>query len=123
MTTWINIKPSRGRERKTTFRVIRSRGKDGKHAAVIFPIKPGDLPTRNVSIMYHGRSALAYRFHAAGQFRARDGGKQKSVMVVIPAGFVPRIPFGTTECTVTRDGDLYVLDLSQFDGVAQESAE
>lgn len=53
---------------------------------------------------------IALRFHEFGSFCVRNTSRESATKrIVVPASIVERIPFGLTEVTVSKDGDLTVL--------------
>ena len=98
------------------------RGRTGRKAAVL--VLPDQMATAERCDIYeNGHRFLAFQQHDDGFFSvisASSGGKVKHVTV--PAKYAHRIPYGTTDVTLTRDGDMLVLDLDQLPRPAADMA-
>lgn len=87
-----------------------SRSKAAPHAAYLtLPALDDNSPGR--FDVYESNDCLGFHFIKSGAYKLY--GPQKRLF--IPKGFVPRFPFGTVPCDVVRNGEMWVLDLKQFD--------
>lgn len=79
-------------------------------------ILPRDYVTGKRATFYSdGNGKLAVQMADEGDYMVFSGGKGSLQMrVTIPAEYRDRIPFGTTDVTLTRDGDMWVLDLNSI---------
>ncbi len=88
-----------------------------KSACLVMP--PHLVSAAQVNIYSDGNGKLAYSFDDRGEYKVRLlSSASKSVRLSVPYNLSDRIPYGTTDAVLTRDGDMWVLDLSQFDGRA-----
>lgn len=113
---WTKVEKTRrglgaGMAPRTSFAV--RRGRTG-HQAATFIIPEGEVHGSRASIYSDGNGKLAFRISDKGDFSAFKGKNQRVAQVSIPARMASRIPFGTHDAEVTRDGDMLVLDLTQF---------
>lgn len=68
--------------------------------------------------MYVDGSRISFEFCADGQRKiAASARTSKYRKMHIPSRLFPSLDFGTTDCVVTRDGNLLVIDLAQFDAL------
>lgn len=61
--------------------------------------------------IYESHDFLGLHFVKNGTHKLYEAQKR----VTIPKRFALRFPFGTTPCEVTRNGEMWVLDLKQFE--------
>lgn len=119
---WTKVKPNRGNpnlkpnNKRVTFAVMRNRS----HAKPAFLIIPEGMAPGPRASVYHDGDRLAFAFGQRGDYKVGAAGAGKAFKVTIPSQFADRIPYGTTDVTPTRDGDMLVLDLSAI-GQAQSS--
>ena len=119
---WTTLKPKCGGTERKTFAV--RRGKTSPRTAV-FVVPPGAASGMrvNISVDHSGRR-LGFTFSPTGSFvHYRSYQRTKTGFVSIPAQFVAFIPLGTTEASVTYEGDMIVLDLTQFADAVAAAAE
>jgi hypothetical protein len=101
-----------GREPRTKPAVSRTRT-GGKAATLILPKSYVNGPRANV--YSDGNGKLAFALGEKGEFAVwTNGGKTSTSKVTIPTRFADRIPYGVTDVSLTIDGDMLVLDLSQL---------
>lgn len=91
---------------------VRRLKSDPRGVALIFPAEFMPEPTCNV--YSDGNGKLAFEPALGGTYKvSKDfGALSRCRRVAIPSIFADRIPFGTTEVTLARDGHLHVLDLN-----------
>ena len=88
-----------------------------KSAALIMPA--GFVTAKRADIYSDGNGKTAYAFNDGGEYAVYATTRgSKCVKVVIHSSLTDRIPYGTTDAVLTRDGDMWVLDVSQFDSLA-----
>lgn len=104
--------------------VVKRRGVNGRKTPAVTRVKGGhkvaflSLPVEYVAgpradILSDGNGSLAFRLSDRGAFSVyRPNACSTISRVAIPASWAPRIPFGTTDVHLERDGDLLVLDLN-----------
>jgi hypothetical protein len=99
-----------GKEPRATFAVVRNRsGHRGAMLLIPARAKSGDKAT----IYSDGNGKLAFAFGDKGDYSVfRRGPTATSYAVTIPSQHQDRIPFGVTEVSLAKDGDMLVLDLS-----------
>lgn len=102
--------PISPREARTSFAV--ARGRSGHQAATL--IVPGDMVSAERANIYSdGNGKLAFHMCEGGAFKvSMTSPAAKTRKIAIPADKASRIPFGTTDVQMTRDGDMWVLDLN-----------
>lgn len=117
MTTWKMIEKHGGRRQhrrdmeRTTPAVQRNFGAKASH--LIIPV--GMTAFKSANIYSDGNGRLAFHFCEGGAYRiASCGPVSKCLRVTIPSAHTSRIPAGTTDAVLTRDGDMHVLDTAQF---------
>ncbi len=100
----------RAKPARTSFAV--SRGRSGHQAAsLVIPADAVSGPRAN--IYSDGNGKLAFHMGESGSFAVSiTGPKARSRKIAIPSTHAHRIPFGTTEVSMQREGDMWVLDLS-----------
>lgn len=123
MTTWTKLSKARhttkGRDKKLTPVVRRYASGDSKLC-----VPSGTTPFSSVNIYSDGNGRLAFHFCDGGEYAVFKSNKTSlQQMIQIPAEFVGRLPFGTTDVTLTREGDFYVLDLNQIQTPELQAAE
>lgn len=114
MTDWTPINSKSGKQKRQTPAVYRGQGQS-QAAQIIFPEKLHGGAV-GVDVFTDGNGRIAFRLNNGGSRKvwARSANASDRV-ATIPAEFRDRIPFGLTDVHLDRDGDMLVLDLSQFD--------
>jgi hypothetical protein len=119
MATWKKITRKRfaGKASRTEFAVSRSRT-GTQNATLIIPGCAG-IEDERANVYSDGNGKLAFHFAGDGVFKVTKGSSAAtSCRVSIPKDYAERIPFGVNDVSLTRDGDMYVLDLTQIGGGA-----
>lgn len=115
---WTKITNSRGMGIARASRDVPAvmRGRTGAKAAYL--VMPSHLVSAaRANIYSDGNGKLAYSFDDRGEYKVNLFSRNsKSVKLSVPYNLSDRIPYGTTDAVLTRDSDMWVLDLSQFDG-------
>lgn len=83
-------------------------------ATLVFP--EGWVTSEKCDIYSDGSGRLAYRPCKAGAYKVRKNYKagSRASFVTIPSEFIDRIPYGTTDVTLTSEGGMFVLDLNSI---------
>lgn len=104
-----------GRAPRTTTAVRKNRTQDN----AAFLLLPADMAAGKMATVYtNGGDKIAFSIGERGDFKIGNANKRGTLKtVVIPRALADRIPYGTRDCTTTRDGDMIVLDLAQFDAL------
>lgn len=115
MTKWTKVKPTsniKGRAARSCFGVQRNRS--GSKVASL--IVPANVPTgERASVYSDGNGRLAFSTKDTGEYKVGNTAKgAKARKITIPGQYADLIPYGTRDAEVTFDGDMMVLDLSQF---------
>lgn len=101
-----------GKEARKTPAVSRSRS-GAKIASLILP--SGFVTAARADIYSDGNGKIAYAFSERGEYSVyTPTAKAKTLRVSIPKSVAGHIPYGTTDAVLTADGDMWVLDVSQF---------
>lgn len=112
MTTWTKVNRRtnfKGRDPRKTFGVSNMNGN------LRFLVPEGQTHANAANIFTDGNGRIAYQFSDDGTYKAykaKNGQRQKTF--TIPSEYADRIPAGTRDAKVERDGEMFVLDLSQF---------
>lgn len=113
MTKWTKIKPKNtinGRAPRTTPGVARSRS-GSRAAKVILP--PNYVFGERADVYSDGNGKLAFSMGERGAYVvAKSNNSRLARTIIIPSGYAHLIPYGTMDCELTRDGDMWVLDTS-----------
>ena len=105
-----------GRAAREVPAVMRART-GAKRACLVMPSHL--VSAARANIYSDGNGKLAYSFDDRGEYNVHLSSRNsKSFRLSVPYNLYDRIPYGTTDAVLTRDGDMWVLDLSQFDGRA-----
>lgn len=121
---WEKYIPSQGgvagRRARDTPAVRRGRTQ-GRNASLILPedMRRAD----KVDVFLSGDRFIGFHMHPGGKFKviSKNGAKaSRSLKINIPKHLAHRIPYGTTNVTLGRDGDKLVLDLDQLPRPATE---
>lgn len=81
------------------------------------------FPADRCDVMEDGNGRLAFAPSTHGTYAVYPLGKaSKQRAVTIPGPFKAAIPFGTTDVELSKDGEMYILDLNAL-GAHQEAAE
>lgn len=117
MPAWTKVKPVKtitGRDPRKTFGVRRNRS-GSRSAALLLPSHIEVPENARASVYSDGNGRIAFAVGASGEYKViRAKGAEKSSKLTIPSQYAERIPYGTRDAEVTFDGDMMVLDLSQF---------
>lgn len=115
---WTKVKKNAGNPgnpgggAKSGFRVHRQRT---HQRGAILLVPEGKTTGMRATVYSDGNGKLAFSFGDQGDFAVfRPSKSAKSHAVTIPATHNSRIPFGTTDVTLTQDGDMWVLDLNSL---------
>lgn len=113
---WTKIKKATGTGNKRAPRDVPavSRARTGSKNAVL--VLPAPMVTAERCDIYSdGNGKLAFAQGRKGEYRVFKPSPNAACRAVsIPATMAHRIPYGTTDAVLTRDGDMLVLDLNQF---------
>lgn len=117
MTVWTKIERKRGGPRRMEPCTYRTRS--GRRTAHLF--LPVEMVTADrVDLYSDGAGRLAFHMHDNGARAVFQAAKEKKRRrITIPKPHSEALPFGTHVCELTRDGDMLVLDLKQFEGVGK----
>ena len=115
---WTKVINIRGRDARKSFAVCNI-----KSGPVLLVIPQNAITTQKVDIFESG-TRLAFKPTENGEFSVFHTPKgAKSKRVTIPRHLKAHFPIGTTNAEMTRDGDMWVLDMAQFsDAVAAQRA-
>lgn len=112
-------KLSKNDARKTGMKSARevpavSRLRTGYRSAMLI-MPAGFVTAKRADIYSDGNGKTAYAFNDGGEYAVYAPTRGSNcVKVVIHPSLTDRIPYGTTDAVLTRDGDMWVLDVSQF---------
>ena len=107
--TWTTIKPSRIKPKRSKPAVHRNqRG----YTRIFWPA--GMATAKRVRVASDGNGRLAFTFTANGEYAVWSAAGAVSMVSSIPPEFRHRIPVGTTDVNMTREGDAWVLDLNEL---------
>lgn len=107
---WKKIKKgSFGQPKKTSPSVFRS----PSNARLALLVLPGGFITCERVDVYSDGNRLAFSPSPTGSYTAKKKGGGHQRRISIPSPFHKRIPFGTTDVELDRDGEMLVLDLDQ----------
>lgn len=113
MNNWTMIEKKTGftgRKSRTTPAVSKP-----KRGTCVLLVPDTTTTFKRANIYTDGNGKLAFHFCDGGKYSVNRCSKvSKQLQITIPSAFTARIPSGTTDARLTRDGDFYVLDLSQF---------
>jgi len=108
---WTKVK--RGyepRKRRTTPAIHRTRS-GVRQARLVLPAEY--VTAGRADIYSDGNGKLGFRLHDAGEFALTTANKTSQMRVVsLPVALSEGLPYGTTDVTLTYDGDMLVLDKS-----------
>ena len=113
---WKLIEPTTGRNgapKRTTPCVVRYAA-----ATATAALLPSSMVTADNVDIYNDGTRLGLMFHDKGRYLVSKPMKNGLRRITIPAAFSRFIPSGTTDCAVTNDGAMLVIDLAQFNKLA-----
>ena len=110
---WKKIKPVRPSPMPRRATPAVNRARTGDQAASL--ILPGDMVHADHATIYcDGNGKLAFAIGDRGEYKVKARGTSRTRCVTIPNTYADRIPYGTTDVSLSRDGDMLVLDLNQI---------
>lgn len=112
MTQWTKVAVRGRREPRASPAVSRNRT-GARVATMILPGSMGPFPNR-ADLYSDGNGKLAFALGDEGAASVRMSGR--TARITIPAQFADRIPYGTKDVSLVRDGDMFVLNLNALGG-------
>lgn len=122
---WKKVEITRGRNLNGAQRVMTPRLQRSVTSGVARLCLPGEMVSANRFDVYDdGNGRIGVLMNPKGERSVVSNKKatQHQRFLTIPKKYAPCIPYGTHEATVTQDGGMLVIDLSQFNAT-QVAAE
>jgi len=112
MAKWTKVENKRGIRKRATPATSKLRSRP--NVAVL--ILPHHMATGSRADIYSdGNGSLAFSFGETGKYAVSSlSGRAATRRISIPTKYSADIPIGTTDAVLTSDGDMLVLDMSQF---------
>jgi len=112
MAKWTKVENKRGIRKRATPATSKLRSRPNVAALIL----PHHMATVSRADIYSdGNGSLAFSLGETGEYAAvKASNDARAVRISIPAKYSASIPFGMNDVVLTSDGDMLVLDLSQF---------